>query len=131
VSSLIDVVPTADWLILTLPLTRETRGLVGRQILLACRGAVLINAGRGAVVEESAISEALDAGALSGAALDVFEIEPLPAGSALWRDARVMVSPHISGLTTVEGAVGGFLDCLAQIETGELPARTVDRERQY
>lgn len=131
VSSLNDVVPTADWLVLTLPLTRETRGLIGRQTLLACRGAILINAGRGAVVDESAISEALNAGALGGAALDVFEIEPLPASSALWSDSRVMISPHISGLTTVEGAVGGFLDCLVEIEQGELPARTVDRERQY
>jgi len=43
----------------------------------------------------------------------------------------VMISPHISGLTTVEGAVGGFLECLAAVERGELPARTVDRERQY
>jgi phosphoglycerate dehydrogenase-like enzyme len=131
VSSLVDVVPSADWVILTLPLTRETRGLVGRQTLLACRGAILINAGRGAVVDESAISEALNAGALSGAALDVFEIEPLPASSALWSDSRVMVSPHISGLTTVEGAVGGFLGCLVEIEAGKLPDRTVDRERQY
>lgn len=131
VSTMLDVAPTADWLILTLPLTRETRGLIGRQTLLACRGAVLINAGRGAVVDESAISEALDAGALRGAALDVFEIEPLPADSVLWADPRVMISPHISGLTTVDGAVGGFLECLSEIERGERPARTVDRERQY
>jgi phosphoglycerate dehydrogenase-like enzyme len=131
VSSLTQVVPSADWLILTLPLTRETRGLVDRHVLAACRGAVLINAGRGAVVEESAIPDALNSGSLRGAALDVFEVEPLPATSPLWSDPRVMISPHISGLTTVEGAVSGFLECLLEIEAGKLPRWTVDRERQY
>jgi glyoxylate/hydroxypyruvate reductase A len=113
------------------PLTSETRRLIGRDVLSACRGAVLINAGRGAVVDESMIPEALDNGWLSGAILDVFEVEPLPSDSPLWDDRRVMISPHISGPTTVEGAVEGFLECLAEIERGELPARTVDRSRGY
>ena len=130
-SALADMAASADWLILTLPLTRETRGLVDRRVLNACRGAVLINAGRGAVVDEWAIPAALENGCLAGAALDVFEIEPLPATSPLWDDRRVMISPHISGLTTMEGAVDGFLECLGEIERGKLPVRTVDRERQY
>ena len=58
-------------------------------------------------------------------------IEPLPASSPLWDDRRVMISPHISGLTTDEGAISGFLECLGEIESGRTPKRTVDRERQY
>jgi glyoxylate/hydroxypyruvate reductase A len=90
-----------------------------------------MNAGRGAVVDEALIPEALERGWLSGAVLDVFEVEPLPKDSPLWNDGRVMISPHISGLTTPEGAVDGFLECLDEIEAGRIPARVVDREREY
>lgn len=131
VTELRTVVANADWLIVAVPLTTETRGLISRDVLSACRGAVLINAGRGATVVERAIPEALEKGWLAGAALDVFEVEPLPADSPLWDDRRVMISPHISGLTTPEGAVAGFLECLGEIERGQLPARTVDRDRGY
>jgi phosphoglycerate dehydrogenase-like enzyme len=121
----------ADWLIVTVPLTSETRGLIGRDVLRACRNAVLINAGRGAVVDEDRIPEALENGWLSGAILDVFTVEPLPASSPLWDDPRVIISPHSSGPTTVDGAIDGFLECLEEIERGRLPARTVDRDREY
>jgi len=131
VSELPRLAGSADWLILTLPLTSETRGLIGRDVLGACRGAVLMNAGRGAVVDEATIPEALEKGWLSGAILDVFETEPLPKDSPLWDDRRVMISPHISGLTTAEGAVEGFLECLDEIERGQVPARVVDRDREY
>lgn len=122
---------TADWLIITLPLTAATRGLVGRTVLESCRGAVLMNAGRGAVVAESLIPEALHKGWLRGAALDVFEVEPLPPESPLWNDPRVLVSPHISGPTTPVAALDGFIECLDTIERGVQPATVVDRERQY
>ena len=131
VSELASIVPTADWIILTLPLTSETRGLISREILRACRGAVLMNAGRGAVVDEAAIPEALDNGWLSWALLDVFAIEPLPADSPLWDHPRVMISPHSSGPTTIDGAITGFLECLGEIERRQLPVRTVDRDREY
>jgi phosphoglycerate dehydrogenase-like enzyme len=121
----------ADWLIVAVPFTSASRGLIGREVMSACRGAVLINAGRGAVVDEALIPEALANGWLAGAILDVFEVEPLPASSPLWDDRRVMISPHISGLTTNEGAISGFLECLDEIERGQEPTRTVDRERQY
>lgn len=122
---------TADWLIATLPLTTATRGLISRDVLSACRGGVLMNVGRGAVVDEAAIPEALDKGWLSGAALDVFAIEPLPGDSPLWDHPRVMISPHSSGPTTVDGAIAGFLECLGEIERGQIPARAVDRDREY
>ena len=130
-SSLAAVAAKANWLIVTLPLTLETRGLIGREVLQACRGAGLMNSGRGAGVDEALLPEALDKGWLRGAALDVFDVEPLPAESPLWADARVMISPHISGITTIDGAVTGFLECLSALERGERPKWIVDRERQY
>lgn len=130
-SALGSVVTDADWVILTVPLTPETRGLVGEPVLSQCRNAVLLNAGRGAVVDESLLPHALNEGWLRGAALDVFEVEPLPAASPLWDDPRVMISPHVSGLTTIEGAVNGFLECLAIFERGDTPRWIVDRDRGY
>ncbi len=130
-AALAQVAATADWLIVTLPLTPQTRGLVGESVLRACKGAVLMNAGRGAVVDEGLLPAALDAGWLKGAALDVFAVEPLPATSPLWDDPRVMVSPHVSGLTTIEGAVNGFLECLETFERGAVPKWVVDRDRGY
>ncbi|MEI6739776.1 MAG: D-2-hydroxyacid dehydrogenase [Gemmatimonadaceae bacterium] len=131
VAALPALLPDADWVILSVPDTPDSRGLISRDLLACCRGAVLLNAGRGTVVDEAAIPEALDAGWLRGAALDVFATEPLPTDSPLWRDARVMVSPHISGLTTVDGAAEGFLECMASLARGELPTWVVDRQRGY
>ena len=131
VEALPELVGQADWIVLVIPSTPATRGLVSRDVLARCKGAVLLNAGRGAVLDEAALPEALERGWLRAAALDVFEVEPLPAASPLWADPRVIVSPHISGLTTVEGAGAGFLECLASLEGGALPAWVVDREAGY
>jgi phosphoglycerate dehydrogenase-like enzyme len=122
---------STDWIVLVIPSTPESRHLFSRDLLAHCRGAVLLNAGRGAVVEEQALPEALEQGWLRGIALDVFETEPLPAESPLWRDPRVMISPHISGLTTVEGAAAGFLESLAELERGVTPKWQVDRTLGY
>jgi phosphoglycerate dehydrogenase-like enzyme len=83
------------------------------------------------LLEEEALPEALDQGWLSGAALDVFEVEPLPAASPLWSRAEVTISPHISGLTTIPGAGDGFLTCLEAVEAGRRPALAVDAARGY
>ncbi len=131
VEALADLLPEAQLVVVTLPLTGDTHGLLSRALLARCRGAYLLNAGRGAVVEEGALPEALDAGWLAGAALDVFTVEPLPADSPLWHDPRVVISPHISGLTTVPGAVEGFLEALTQLERGDTPTWTVDQHRGY
>ena len=114
-----------------LPELAAARGVVSRAVLARCRGAVLLNAGRGAAVEESAVPEALDQGWLRGAALDVFVTEPLPATSPLWRDPRVIISPHCSGPTMVEGAVQGFLECLTTLERGAWPRWVIDRAKGY
>jgi phosphoglycerate dehydrogenase-like enzyme len=119
------------WLILALPNTSATRRLIDRARLAECDGAYLINVGRGAVVEEGALPEALDKGWISGAALDVFEKEPLPADSPLWSHPKVSVTPHCSGPSTMDGMVGGFVECLAAVQRGERPRWAVDRERGY
>jgi phosphoglycerate dehydrogenase-like enzyme len=131
IDALETVLPGADWLVLALPLTTSTRGLIDRRVLSTCRNVFLMNAGRGAVVDEAVIPEALDAGWLSGAALDVFEVEPLPPASPLWSDDRVMVSPHLSGPTTVDATLAGFLECLTCLQRGERPPLAVDRDREY
>lgn len=131
VSALSDAVGAARFLIVATPLTPETKGLISRHVLSHCRGAFLINVGRGAAVDEASISEALDQGWLRGAALDVFEVEPLPQTSPLWSRAEVMVSPHGSGPTTLPAAVASFIETLESIERGEQPIGIVDRERGY
>jgi len=121
----------ARWLILACPLTEETFHLLNRKRLLACQGSYLINVGRGRLIEESALPEALEAGALAGCALDVFEQEPLPVESPLWGHPAVTVSPHVSGLTTIPGAGEGFLECLAEVEAGQRPRLAVELGRGY
>lgn len=131
ISALADLVGDADWIVLTLPITPATKGLFSRAILQRCRGAVLLNAGRGQTLDETALPEALDHGWLRGAALDVFEEEPLPASSPLWSHPQVMVSPHISGITTARGAADGFVECAAELDAGRMPTWVVDRVRGY
>lgn len=131
IDALASLVGDADWIVLALPDTAQTRGLLSHDMLSRCRGAVLLNAGRGSAIDEAALPAALNAGWLRGAALDVFAEEPLPASSPLWEDPRVLISPHCAGLTTVEGAASGFLDCLDVIERGETPRWAVDRMRGY
>lgn len=122
---------SCDWLILAVPLTEATWHIAGAELFASCRGAYLINIGRGGLVDESALLAAVETGALRGAALDVFETEPLPAGSPLWGQARITISPHVSGLSTVAHAARGFLDALTSLERGERPAMAVDPSRGY
>ena len=126
-----EAVAGAHWLVLAAPHTPDTVHLVDRAVLERCRGTVLINVGRGALVDESVLPEALYHKWLRGAALDVFEQEPLPPESPLWGRDNVMISPHISGITTVAGAAAGFLECLAAVDRGETPPWLVDRARGY
>lgn len=87
-----------DYLVVTLPLTEKTRHTVNTRVLEAMKSsAVLVNIGRGGVVDEAALINALAAKHIRGAALDVFEEEPLPATSPLWNLDNVIISPHISG----------------------------------
>ena len=97
-ASLSTVLPRADWLLLACPLTAQTQGLVDHQALaMLPAGACLINVARGEVVVEPALIEALRAGRLGGAYLDVFQHEPLAGDSPLWGLANVIVTPHSAG----------------------------------
>lgn len=98
-SALMDELKLADVVVLCLPLTPDTRGLLGRDaIAMMRRGAILINVGRGGLVDEAALAEALADGRLAGAGLDVFDTEPLPSDSPLWRAPNAILTPHIAGL---------------------------------
>ncbi len=106
---LADVVADTDWLILVMPLTGETVGLVGARVLEALPpSARLINVGRGSVVDETALVDALRHDRLAGAGLDVFAREPLPADHPLWSLPHVIVSPHMAG--DVHGWLSWFTD---------------------
>lgn len=131
ISELPRVLSGPEWLILAAPLTDQTRRMVNRDLLQHAEGAWLVNVARGELVDDKAMLEALDDGHLAGAALDVFSVEPLPADSPLWGHPRVMISPHIAGVTTVDGAVRGFLQALDALERGERPARVVEPQLGY
>ncbi len=89
------VLPTADFVLSTLPLTAETKGLLGRKELdLLPPHAGIVNLGRAGVIDHVALADKLRKGELSGAALDVFDEEPLPASSPLWSVPNLIMSPH-------------------------------------
>ena len=90
-----ELLAQAEFLVLIAPHTDASEGMIGAaELAMLPRGAVLINIGRGALVDEPVLAEALRSGALGGAALDVFAVEPLPAESLLWGLPNVLVCPH-------------------------------------
>ena len=122
----------ADVLINLLPLTPETAGLLDRSLFeRLAPGAFVINAARGAHVKEADLLAVLEAGRLSGAALDVFREEPLPAESPLWSHPKVFVSPHVASLTHPETAVAAMVDNIRRHEREEPMLHVVDRARGY
>jgi D-2-hydroxyacid dehydrogenase (NADP+) len=95
---LLDVAAELDHLVLLIPYTSETHGIVGSAVLKRMkRSAFLINVARGGVVDQPALVEALKAGLIAGAALDVFAEEPLPDGHPLWKMPNVLITPHMAG----------------------------------
>ena len=120
-----------DWIILALPHTRRTRGMIGASQLMCCSGAWLINVGRGAVMDYDALLGALDKGHVAGAVLDVFPGEPLAADSPLWHRLRVTITPHVAALTRPGDTAADFLACLACLRAGQPPPTLVDPERVF
>jgi glyoxylate/hydroxypyruvate reductase A len=124
----------ADLLINTLPHTPETIGFLNRERLARLkRSAVVANAGRGSTLDENALLELIDRGHLAGAYLDVTAIEPLPAGSPLWRHPKVLLSQHTGGRFPgeIDRKLDVFLDNLARFERGEPLECRVDTARGY
>jgi phosphoglycerate dehydrogenase-like enzyme len=97
------LVGEADYVVVSLPLTPQTRGFLGAAALGACRpGAWIVNVGRGPMIDEGALIEALEQGRLGGAYLDVFDDEPLPADHPYWDTPNLFISPHIAGVNSYE-----------------------------
>ncbi|MFC9351921.1 D-2-hydroxyacid dehydrogenase [Arthrobacter sp. NPDC057013] len=124
------VVHGYDYLVLAAPLTNGTRGLVNAEVLAAMKpSAHLINVGRGELVDTGALTDALVAGSIAGAALDVVNPEPLPEGHALWGMENVIITPHMSGDTEeyLDDLGRLFVDNLKRYSSGEPLENVVDK----
>jgi phosphoglycerate dehydrogenase-like enzyme len=129
-----DMLAQCDYVVVTAPLTPETRGMMGAAEFAAMkREAVLVNVGRGPVVDETALIQALSRGLIKGAALDVFDREPLPAGHAFYRLENVLLSPHSADHTPdwLERAMRQFLEQFERFRKGEPLANVVDKRLGY
>ena len=95
-----EVMAQSDYVLISLPLTEQTRGMISAEALSHCKSsAVIINVGRGPIVDEEALIEALQNGKIKGAGLDVMTVEPLPKDSELWKLDNVLLSPHNMDMT--------------------------------
>jgi D-2-hydroxyacid dehydrogenase (NADP+) len=121
-----ELIPAADIIVLTCPLTPETRGIIGRDAFgLMKPSAILVNAARGACVDESALVEAMQAGRIAGAAIDVTSVEPLAPESPLWDMPNVLITPHTAGETRryEENVIDVLADNLGRLSRGETALR--------
>ncbi len=129
---LAEVLGQAEILILILPLTAETENLLNAETLARLpRGACVINAGRGPLIDDDALLAALASGHVRHATLDVFRTEPLPADHPYWRHGQVTVTPHIAAETRVDTAVESILDQIARDLDGLELLHVVDPARGY
>lgn len=134
VEARLTVLSQSDYVVVTAPLTEQTRGLIGEAELEAMKPtAVLINVGRGPVVNEAALIRALEKGRIRGAALDVFEREPLPPEHPFYGLPNVLLSPHCADHTPgwLDRAMDLFLENLARFLRGEPLLNVVDKKRGY
>lgn len=136
ISQLDLVLPDADLLAMTLPGTIQTNGLLSRQRISAMKStAFLINVGRGNCIDQDALIDALNAGTLAGAALDVFRTEPIPQQDPAWNTQNLLVTPHCSGKMTMQYTrdtlVESFCDNLRRFCTGQPLLHLVDPSLGY
>lgn len=128
------LIQVSDHVVMTLPLTRETEGMFGvEQFRRMKRSAFFINVGRGRVVDEASLIEALEKGEIAGAGLDVFEEEPLAEESPLWDMENVLITPHASvgGDPAEEQVVDIFLENLERFMKGERLMNLIDKKKGY
>lgn len=133
-SQLRKMLALSDFVVLVVPSTPETKALIGERELQAMKPtAFLINVARGSIVDEQALSRALEAKTIAGACLDVFEKEPLPPESPLWKLENVIVTPHIAGNPSRYAArvVDIFADNMKRWRTGRPFRNLVDLKRGY
>mgnify|MGYP001174749957 CR=1 FL=1 len=126
------ILSTSDYLILLLPLTERTKTIINSASLKFVKnGAVLINAGRGGLIEDNDLLKALDVGKISGCTLDVFNEEPLPQEHPFWLHEKVTVTPHISAPTRLKSSIKSILANISRIKEGLQPIGLVEKERFY
>ena len=119
-------------LVCMLPLTPQTRGIINRETLGRLpAGAAVINVGRGGHLVERDLLEALDSGQVAGAALDVFEVEPLPQAHPFWTHPRVTMTPHIASLTNPVTGAGVIAKHIESMESGAALENRVDFLKGY
>jgi len=131
---LAELLAESDYVALTLPLTPETRGIIGEKELNAMKPtAVIINIGRGGLIDEAALVSALEEKRITGAGLDVTAIEPLPVDSRLWDLDSVILSPHIAGgMEDYEArATDIFCDNLERYINGKRLRNVIDKKKGY
>ena len=136
VSELDSILPQTDLLAMNLPATAETRGILSRErISLLPQGAYIVNVGRGSAIDEDALADALDNGHLGGAALDVFQTEPLPPDNRLWKTKNLIITPHVAGNMTLAYTrnknVSMFLEDLKNFTEGAPLKYLVNRKLGY
>jgi glyoxylate/hydroxypyruvate reductase len=121
-----------DILVDVLPLTRDTHGILDAAAFARLpKGAYFINMARGGHVVDEALLAALDSGHLAGAALDVFNTEPLPTDHRYWTHPRVEVTPHIAGATNPRTASPGIIENIKRLRSGQPLINTVDPKTGY
>jgi phosphoglycerate dehydrogenase-like enzyme len=133
-AQLLDQLPAADLVVLSAPQTAETVHIIGERELSRMKDdAVLVNVSRGKLIDEAALVRALETGRLRGAALDVFEHEPLDPGSPLWNRPDVLITPHVSGFHAGHWprATQLFADNLRRFAAGQPLANVVNKEAGY
>ncbi|MER9894260.1 glyoxylate/hydroxypyruvate reductase A [Mesorhizobium sp. M0119] len=136
-AGLIPFLNATDILVVLLPLTPQTHGIINHGVLKELRkrnglgGSVLINAGRGRLQKDADILRALDDGTLKEASLDVFEVEPLPKTSPLWSHPKVFVTPHAAATSDPVHLAPIMLRQMDAFERGEALENVVDRNAGY
>ena len=131
---LIEMISRSDYVVVAAPLTPETMGLIGEPEIAAMKpDAVLINVGRGPVIEEAALVKALSKKRIKGAALDVFDTEPLPEGHPFYKLENVLLSPHCADHTPdwLDQAMRFFLTQFEWFRKGEPLKNVVDKKLGY
>lgn len=127
-----DFLAQCDIVVCVLPLTPETRNIMDAAFFARLpKGAWVINVARGAHLVETDLIAALDSGHLAGAVLDVFQTEPLPDESPIWRHPHIIATPHIAGIPDPKAARAHVEDCIRRAEAGQPLPHLVDAKRGY
>ncbi|KAJ8679573.1 hypothetical protein QAD02_015360 [Eretmocerus hayati] len=128
-----ELLKASDYVINTMPSTDDTRGLLNGDVLEYCsaKKSIFINIGRGSIIRENDLINALEKKWISGAILDVFENEPLPQASKLWTLPEVVISPHVSGISRSSDIARVFAENHRRYSNGEPLKNIIDISRGY